>query len=440
MRWLTTSMTIGLIGLALLTMLGGVKPVAEAVSHAIGRPTIDAVVPYWSRSVQLYKRPHAVWLASYEYVGVNLPELRRTLEAARAQGRRPELVVYGIPFRDMGQSSGGGFDNVKNYMADNRQNAAHIKPFVAETGMRPRIYLEPDALGHAIQYRRDRHDDAKSMALYRLRTQAMRDLIALYQDAGCLVYLDAAHSAWFDYGDSAIQDMADVLKASGIQQADGLAVNISNRQASGPIHTQHTEAHYLSQLLPKLNVNRAKPLDVVMDTSRNGGAHPKPFTPRHYWLADNGDLIDNETPNGRWVGTWQQLDNGELQVSPLFGKPMQVIVLTGLDKFQYDRQHHVLTAPKWLDPVGDVQLGPPPTDTPNVPHINRFRYIKPPDDCDGAVNCPSRVDEHATSNSKHDIWQATAAVQHQHMAHSEANLWSRLTSKLSDNAREGNPN
>jgi hypothetical protein len=436
---MTTSLSIALILVAFIALLGGLKPMAEAMSGMFGsnRPAIDAVVPYWTRSVQLYKHPHAIWLAAYEYVGVNLPELRRTLETAKAQKRRPELVVYGIPYRDMGQSSGGGFDNYQHYYEDNRQNAKLVKAFVRDTGIKPRVYLEPDALGHAIQYRRDRHDDTESMALYNVRTNAMRFLIDLYQDAGALVYLDAAHSAWFDYGDSAINDMATILEASGIKQADGLAVNISNRQQAGPDDKQHTEAHYLKQLLPKLNEGRQTPLDVVMDTSRNGGA----TKPRHYLLADNGDLVDTEYTSGRWVGTWQQLPNGDRLTKPLFGKPMKVSILTGLDKFQYDDKLAVLTAPKWLDPVGDVKLGPAPTDSPNVPYINRYRYIKPPDDCDGSLNCPSRVDEHATTNSKHDIWEATAKVQHQHREYQKKQtLWLSLTEKLSSDAQAGNPN
>jgi hypothetical protein len=406
-RWL-------LVAMAMLVLAGG-SLMWQAVSHGLNTP--DMVVPFWTRSYQLYRQPHAVWLSGYEYIGVNLPTLKQTLEAGLAQKKRPEIVVYGIPYRDMGQSSAGGFDTYAMYFADNDRNAAAIKAFMDKGGKAPRVYLEPDAMGHAIQYRKDRDFDAVSEELYRVRVAAMNRLVDQYKAVGALVYLDAAHSDWFDYTDEQVRDMADVLNASGMARAHGVATNISNRQtAAGP--AERTEVHYLKRLLPKLN--HPNP-DVVMDTSRNGG----PTHQRHYWLADNGDMVDNETPSGRWVGRWEKLGTSDKVLKPLFGKAMKVSVLTGLDKFSYDASKHILSAPKWLDPVGDVKLGPPPTDNTGHAEINRYRYIKPPDDCDGALNCPSRIDEHASSNSKHDVWAETANHPNQ-QRYTDPRLWHRL--------------
>ena len=393
----------------------------SVVSKAYASSGIDALAPYWTRSYQLYQQKHAVWLSGYEFVGVNEPELSRALEAAKIQKKRPELVVYGIPFRDMGQSSAGGFNTYHQYYADNRRNAALIKQFVAQTGTHPRIFLEPDALGHAIQYQRDREHDAVSKELYRIRTEAMNWLIDLYTQAGGWVYLDAAHSDWFDYGDDAIQEMADVLNASGIHKAYGLVVNVSNRQTvqGAPwVSSNRTEVHYLKQLLPKLH---HKQLDVVMDTSRNGG----PTFARQYYLAPNGDLVDNESPSGRWVGHWKRRGKDDFWVMPFFGKKMKVSILTRMDKFTFDEHKMILSAPRWLDPVGDVQLGVSPSDQTGVVEIDRFRHIKPPDDCDGALNCPSRVDEFASSNSKHDVWERTQARQSERQ-YNDPDFWKRI--------------
>ena len=407
-----------LFAVVLTGMIGG-----QCVTMAITQP-LDVLVPFWNRSYQIYQQLHALWLADYEKVGINLPNLKQALEAAEVQKKRPELVIYSIPYRDMGQSSAGGFDTYPQYYADNRLLADEIRKFTKKTGIQPRLYLEPDALGHAITYRSDRNNDKQSQDLYQLRIQAMNWLINTYTEAGCLVYLDAAHSDWFDYSDEQIQSMADALNASGIAKAYGLVVNVSNRQTVTGGATGRNEVHYLTRLLPLL---RNKKLDVVMDTSRNGG----PTSQRVYYLAppakggSQGDLVDNELPQGRWVGEWALDKNNELWAKPLFGKPMRVAVITALDKYEYNEDTRILKAPKWLDPIGDVQLGAAPTDSTGQPLINRFRYIKPPDDCDGSLNCPARVDKWATTNSKHDTLAMTLKRQSERN-YTDPNFWKRL--------------
>ncbi len=368
-RWITTSLFLGLALLGLVFYMGSR---AQAP---------DVAAPQWTRSWELYGQPHAVWLSRYDAVGANAEELEKALKAAKAQGKTPEIVVYSIPLRDMEQSSAGGFTTWDNYMADNRQNAGTIQQYMADGNPAPRIYLEPDTLGHAIQYRRERHDDTISTDLYDRRIRGLRELVKMYQDAGAKVYLDAAHSDWFDYGEADIQAMAGALNAAGMGQADGVVTNVSNRQkVTG---AGRTEAHYIGRLLPLLDQPPGG-LDVVVDTSRNGG----PTKQRHYHLHDRGMLIDNETPDGRLVGSWYEDDREGLMAAPFFGDPMAISILTTKDKYTYNPQTRILSAPPWLDAVGDVQPGPQPSDNPGVPNIHRFRYIKPPDDCDGSLNCP----------------------------------------------------
>jgi len=48
--------------------------------------------------------------------------------------------------------------------------------------------------------------------------------------------------------------------------------------------------------------------------------------------------------------------------------------------------------------------------------IRHYRYIKPPDDCDGALNCPP-------GHSKHDINQETAGRQPDVMPKLPSDIW-----------------
>jgi cellulase/cellobiase CelA1 len=362
-------------------------------------------VPTWTRSYQLYQQPHAIWLDRYDRVGANLDLLTKVLKAAAKARQTPELVVYSIPLRDLGQSSEGGFATYEDYLADNRENARLIRKFVDETKLHPVIYLEPDSLPLAVQYREDRNNDAESRKIYDERIRVMRTLIALYSKAGAKVYLEAGHSGWFDYADENIRRIAAALNEAGIAQASGLASNVSNRQpVVGLNPDSRTEFHYLKRLLPLLDNPH---LDVRVDTSRNGGT----TRPRRYYLAADGRLWDDETLQGRLVGRWRQ-DTGadgnqQITLLPFFGKSKRLQKLIGNEKYVWDDKRSILTAPGWLDPVGDVKLGPPPTDAPpeNVKSvIQHYRYIKPPDDCDGALNYPPGA-------SKHDINAETARQQ-----------------------------
>lgn len=387
-----------LIGYVSLSCVGGSKS------------DMNILIPYWTRSYELYKQPHALWLDRYEKVGENLPKLKYLLEKAENARRTPEIVLYAIPLRDLGQSSDGGFDTYELYWQDNLLNAEQIKGFVERTGIRPRLYLEPDSVPLAVQYRQDEGFSAESVKIYNERMSVMHRLIDLYHDAGALVYLEAGHSGWFDYGDDNIQRIAQALNEAGIAKADGLASNVSNRQPVYQVdwdRSGRNEWHYFSRLLPLL---RNKKLDVVVDTSRSGGT----TTPRIYYLQPGGQLIDNEKSTGRLVGRWRKVKREtkegvpfeDILLEPFFGvkgKPKWLSRLTGKEKYTYDKEKRLLAAPAWLDPIGDVKLGPPPSDHPPGlvgELIHRYRYIKPPDECDGSLNCPPGL-------SKHDIREET---------------------------------
>lgn len=357
--------------------------------------------PFWTSSYQLYQQPHAIWLNEYHTVGGNVKTLNRVLKAASQARQIPEIVIYTIPMRDLGQASEGGFANENDYMADNRLNAGLIRGFFNATGISPVVYLEPDSLSLAVQYQRDENNSPESKKIYQDRIRMIQALIGIYREAGARVYLDAGHSGWFDYTEADLLQMAQALNEASVDRASGIVTNVSNRQpvtlaqrSVAPLQanafSQQSEAHYLRRLLPLLNHPH---LDVRVDTSRNGGV----TLTRQYYLSPNGQLIDNETQAGRWVGHWETDTNGVIRLFPFFGKPKTLSRLTGKEKYHYDTVTSLLTAPAWLDAVGDVQIGSPPTDQPPqsiASVIQHFRYIKPPDDCDGALNYPPGASKH----------------------------------------------
>jgi hypothetical protein len=387
MTWRTMKPLLLIAGCALIFALIG------WTWSELPRP-LSIFVPTWTSSYRLYGQPHAVWLDQYKRVGANLETLTRVLKAAAKARQIPEIVVYAIPMRDLGQSSEGGFSTYEDYLADNRLNAELIRQFVNDTQIHPIIYLEPDSIPLAVQYRRDNNTNEESQQIYQDRIRVIKILIDLYKQTGARVYLEAGHSGWFDYGDEDVQRIAQALNEAGIAQVHGLATNVSNRQPVIGKHTQqNTEVHYLQRLLPLLKHNT---LDIRVDTSRNGGKTQA----RQYFLSPDGKLIDNETPTGRLVGHWETNARGEIRFFPFFGPPKNLSRLTGKEKYQYDSRRNILTAPAWLDAVGDVQLGLPPTDTPPPPVssvIGHYRYIKPPDDCDSALNCPPGMSKHAVN-------------------------------------------
>lgn len=375
-------------GVLVLLILGGALMMFSGSAQANGKGVFQ---PYWTRSYQLYKQPHAIWLSEYGEPGVNLGQVYQVLMLAEKAQQTPEFVVYSIPLRDLGQSSVGGFQDGDSYLADNRLNASAIRDFVSRTGIAPTVYLEPDALASVVTLMRSDSEEERqeAKALYDSRTAMIAQLVRLYRDAGAKVYLDGANSAWFDYEDQDIDAIATILNQAGIAQAHGLVTNVSNRQAL-KVGSEQSEWRYLNRLLPRLQNQN---LDVVVDTSRNGG---RTFA-RQYYLAKSGDVIDNERPQGRIVGKWRQGSEGSIEtlwIYPFWGEPKVVSKLIKREKYQFFPEKNILQAPPWLDPVGDVKLGPPPTNNaPFIlkPYIHRFRYVKPPDDCDGSINCPPGV-------------------------------------------------
>ncbi|MFB4275437.1 glycoside hydrolase family 6 protein [Nonomuraea sp. MTCD27] len=182
-------------------------------------------------------RPQARWINGPP----DLKPLPAVASAARVQGTLPVLVAYNLPHRGCAKDQGAGTDQAYDRF---------IRQLTRRLGAtRTAIIMEPDAVAA------DCFTPERAALL-------KRNVLRLAR-AGHHVYLDAGHSAWRSTG-----EMAERLLASGIQHAEGFAVNVSNRQT--------TDASYRwGRELADLVGNR----EFVIDTSRNGLGPP----PRNEW-------------------------------------------------------------------------------------------------------------------------------------------------------------
>jgi endoglucanase len=179
------------------------------------------------------KTPQARWLNGAEDLR-SLPELVRR---ARQQGTLPVLVAYNVTNR--------GCTDFKQGAPDAAAYEQWVEQLVGVLGdTRAAIVMEPDAIAA------DCFDTARAAQLRR----AVERLAA----AGQAVYLDAGHARWRSTG-----EMAERLLQSGIEHAEGFAVNVSNRRTTD-------ESYEWARELSDLVGGR----EFVIDTSRNGAGPP----------------------------------------------------------------------------------------------------------------------------------------------------------------------
>jgi endoglucanase len=192
-------------------------------------------------------QPVATWFSGQEDNPYETAE-RVTTEAA-AQGKLPVLVAYHRPGRDCGSYSAGGSSDAETYLQWTGQLAAGV-------GDRPAlVVLEPDAVAQAATGACTTPEQAA--ADYAMLAQAVD---VLKKQPNLRVYLDAGHSDWV--GDKAT--LAEALQSSGIERADGFALNVSNFQ---PTADSLAYGESLSPLL-------GRPTQFVVDVSRNGQGAP----------------------------------------------------------------------------------------------------------------------------------------------------------------------
>ncbi|MBH1934447.1 glycoside hydrolase family 6 protein [Streptomyces sp. AV19] len=208
-------------------------------------------------------QPTAVWLTGDD----PHDQAEEVTRAAARAGRVPLLVAYNIPHRDCGLYSSGGAPDADAY----REWVAR-----AVEGIGPRrawVVLEPDAIAHLASGCVSPAEVAQERP--ELLAEAVRAFKALPRTA---VYLDAGNAGWI----SDQPRLADLLRRSGVEEADGFALNVSN------FHTTPVTREYGGRLSALLGGAH-----YIIDTSRNGNG-PLPPTP--------GDGESWCNPPGRALG------------------------------------------------------------------------------------------------------------------------------------------
>ncbi|MEO8214918.1 MAG: glycoside hydrolase family 6 protein [Myxococcales bacterium] len=184
------------------------------------------------------------------------------------------FVAYKIPKRDCGQYSAGG-------AAKGQEYKEWIDQFARAIGTRKAVVIvEPDALA-SLKKCLSEPDQQERTALVRYAVHAFAQLPQTW------VYIDAGHSSWI-----AAPEMAARLKAAGVEEADGFALNVSNYK---PTDELITYGKALSSLVGGKHF--------VIDTSRNGNGGPK--------AADNDSEAAWCNPAGRALGSPPTAKTGE---------------------------------------------------------------------------------------------------------------------------------
>jgi endoglucanase len=187
---------------------------------------------------KIARQPESMWIGGWNSNIYN--DVKNYTDRVTAAGAMPVFIAYNIPQRDCGGYSAGGVGSPDAYRSWTRSIASAIG------NRKAAIILEPDALALT---------DCLSSADRQTRYQLIKDAIGIYKAQGnTYVYVDAGHSGWVP-----ANEIAQRLKASGVDSADGFALNTSNF-----VRTQDN-INYGSQISSGLNGKR-----FVIDTSRNG--------------------------------------------------------------------------------------------------------------------------------------------------------------------------
>jgi endoglucanase len=197
-------------------------------------------------------QPTATWIATPDNP---YPAVEEVSRAAAGAGELPVLVAYHVPGRDCGSYSAGGAADVDAYLS-------WIGSFAAALGDRPAVVvLEPDAVPQALSGCAGVDPAARYQAL----AQAVE---ILDRQPETRIYLDAGNASWVED----LPALADALRSSGIDRADGFALNVANYE------TTEASAEYgleLSRELEQESPEGTPPAHFLVDTSRNGAGPPE---------------------------------------------------------------------------------------------------------------------------------------------------------------------
>ena len=197
----------------------------------------------------------AVWYVGGDANSVGA-RVKQQADGANAAAKTAVMVAYNIPNRDCGSFSAGG--------AQASTYQQWIDAFAAGIGSaKAIIILEPDAIAQT-----DCLNEAQRTERYSLLSAAVK---RLKQAPNARVYIDAGHANWL-----AADEAGKRLQASGVADADGFSLNVSNFIADD---VSITYGQRIRAIVAK---------NFVIDSSRNG----------------NGPTSGNDwcNPSGRAIG------------------------------------------------------------------------------------------------------------------------------------------
>ena len=226
------------------------------------------------------EQPTATWFTGDE--ADPFAASRDLTMAAAAAGEVPVLTVYNRPGRDCGLFSSGGARDADEYVE-------WLGSLAAGIGKREAVViLEPDAVPQVLEGCEGTDPDET----YALLAQGV-DI--LQRQPGVHVYLDAGNASWVEDLDA----LAGALRASGVERADGFALNVSN------FETTERSYEYGTQLSDRLDGAH-----FVIDVSRNGAGPPENS-------GDAPDHLDWCNPEGMRLGEPPTTDTGLERVDAL---------------------------------------------------------------------------------------------------------------------------
>jgi endoglucanase len=329
--------------------------------------------------------PQAVWLTSGTPAQAQT-QVQATMAAAARQRAVPTLVAYDIPGRDCAQFSAGGALDEASY-------DAWIDGFAAGLGnSRAIVILEPDALGLLPS------NCGLSTTVYPF-TDAQRyselnhAVTALETDPNVSVYLDGTHSAWQSVG-----TISQRLITAGVQQAQGVFVNVSNYQPTPELIDYGT---WISECIAIVT----DPTNPLFNNPSACGSQYFPATQSDFstwglttqWYAQH---MGNAKATTRFVIDTSRNGNGPNPMTKFaaapFNQPATVI--------------SALATGSWCNPP-DSGLGLRPTARTGTPLLDAYLWVKTPGQSDGQCDAAGGVRAWDYSLYTQPSWPTDPAAQ-----------------------------
>ena len=217
----------------------------------------------------LSRQPTGIWFTGAPSDAARLRRIMQKADAARAL---PVIVAYNIPHRDCGQYSAGGAASPAAY----RQWIASLARAIGRRQVV--VVLEPDAIAHAVTNCVAPERVAERYRLLRFAVGALK------ANPRAAVYLDAGNPGFVN----PVGLLAAPLRASGLAEADGFAINVGN------FYETSRDVQYGTRLS-----NLVRRAHFVVDTGRNGnGPAPQPTDGSPKWCNPPGRALGRRPTTG----------------------------------------------------------------------------------------------------------------------------------------------